>query len=54
MNIVIHVKNKKYETVKGNFLPINWGIYIYHRYETWKYPPYHEKNVLTFRREYFH
>ena len=50
MNIIIDVKNKKYETVKGNFFPLSWGIYIHHRYETWKYPPYHEKNILTFGR----
>jgi len=50
MNIVIDVKNKKCETVEGDFFPLSWGVYIHHRYETWKYPPYHERNILTFGR----
>lgn len=26
MNIIIDVKNKKYETVKENFFPLSWGM----------------------------
>lgn len=49
-NIIIDAKNKKYESIDGEFFPISWGIYLHHKYKTWEYDAYHEKNIFCFGR----
>ncbi|AEH07251.1 aldehyde ferredoxin oxidoreductase N-terminal domain-containing protein [Methanothermococcus okinawensis] len=50
MNILINASNKKYETINKEFFPINWGIYLHKKYETWKYDVYDEHNIFCFGR----
>lgn len=49
-NIIIDASNKKYEIIDKEFFPLNWGIYLHKRYETWKYDTYSEKNAFCFGR----
>ncbi len=49
-NILLNVSNKKYEEIAGEFFPLNWGIYLHKKYETWKYDVYDEKNLFCFGR----
>ncbi len=49
-NIIIDASNKKYEIIDKEFFPLNWGIYLHKKYETWKYDVYSEKNVFCFGR----
>ncbi|WP_292461180.1 aldehyde ferredoxin oxidoreductase N-terminal domain-containing protein [Methanothermococcus sp.] len=49
-NIIIDASNKKYNIVEGEFFPINWGIYLHKKYETWKYNVYDKNNIFCFGR----
>ncbi len=49
-NILINASTEKYEYIEGDFFPIDWGIYLHKKYETWRYDPYSEKNVFCFGR----
>ena len=49
-NILLDVSNKKYEVIDKEFFPLNWGIYLHKKYETWRYDIYSEKNIFCFGR----
>ena len=50
MNILIDASNEKYEIINKEFFPLNWGIYLHNKYETWKYDVYNENNIFCFGR----
>ena len=50
VNIIINVSEKNYETISGEYFPLNWGMELHKKYKTYELHPYDENNVFCFGR----
>ena len=49
-NILIDLNSKKFEYIEKKMFPMEWGIYLHKKYETYKYDVYSDKNIFAFGR----